>query len=441
MNTLFDRVQAMGRGEGLRAQMIRGVLGVGGLKLLSLPLTLAATILLARGLGPEGYGQYTFVMAVISILAMPFGPGLGELVTREVSKYHHAEDWSLFRGLLRRAHQWVIAGSGLMVLLIAVIAANQAAWRVDGHWTLLFIASVMLPLLGLNALRTSTLRGLRHVFHAQLPELLAQPGLHLLFAGGLLLAGILNPATALVSKIAAAAACFLLGAWLLRRLSPTDINEAEPAYRNTEWGRALVPFTLLVAVSTLNGQIGILTLGWLGTDAGVAALRVAQSGATLVALSLTVVNVVIGPHIARAYRDGDRNRLQQLSRHSARAALAVALPISLLLIFMGEPIIHLVFGEAYANSATWPLAILAVAQLVNVAFGSVGLFLVMCGFERETLAGQIIALLVNALIAVVLIPPFGAVGAALAVAAGLVTWNAVLGFMLIRRLGLRPSVL
>lgn len=430
-----------GSSNSLRAQLVRGAMSVGGLKLLSLPLTLAVSVLLARALGPEGYGQYVFVMAVISLLALPFGPGLGQLITREVAKYHHGEEWGLFRGLLRRASQWITAGSVLIVLVIVIIAVAKAEWRVSDRWTLLLIASLMLPLLGLNALLFSTLRGLRHVFHAQFPELLTRPGLHLIFAGGLLLAGLLNPATALVSQLVATAAAFLLGARLLRQRCPMPLNLAAPDYRDAEWGKAVLPFILLAAAGTLNSEIGILALGWLGTNADVAALRVAQSGAVLVAFSLTVVNLVIGPHITRAYRDQDRERLQRLSTQSARAALAVALPIALPLIFLGGPIIHLIYGESYANSATWPLAILTVSQLVNVAFGSVGLFLTMSGFEQDTLYGQIIALMVNVLVAVILVPPFGAVGAALSVAIGLLVWNVVLTTRFVQRLRLRPSAL
>lgn len=433
------RAFKLGHGEGLRAQLIRGAMGVGGLQLLYQPLTLAASIILARGLGPEGYGQYVFVMAVISILALPIGPGLGQLVTREVASYQHGEEWGLFRGMLRRAHQFVALGSALMVSGVVIASVRNAEWAMNDRWTLLFIASLLLPLIGLNALRSSVLRGLRHVFQAQLPELLARPGLHLLISSALLAFGMLNPATALVGQIAAMGLAFLLGAWILRRYRPHEVSEAAPAYRHSEWTRAILPFALLAAVGTMNGLIGILVLGWMGTDEDMAILRVAMSGAMLVQLSLTIVNLVIAPHIARAHRENDKARLQKLSRQTARAALAVSLPIALPLIFIGGPIIDLVFGEAYAVKSTCPLAILAVGQLVSVAFGSVGMFLTMSGYERDTLNGQIIALAVNAVSAVILIPIFGVVGAALSVAIGLLTWNSVLAIKFIQRLKLRPT--
>ena len=147
-----ETLHAVMRGGGLKVQLIRGAVGVGGLKLLSLPLTLAASILLARGLGPEGYGQYAFIMAVMTMLSLPIGRGLGQLITREVAKYQHAQAWGLLRGLLRRAHQWVFAGSILIILLLAGLAVEQAVWRVDDRWTLLLLAAFMLPLMGLNAL-------------------------------------------------------------------------------------------------------------------------------------------------------------------------------------------------------------------------------------------------------------------------------------------------
>ena len=442
MNTaVIRRLLAVGQGDGLRAQLVRGAMGVGGLKLLSLPLTLTTSILLARALGPQGYGQYAFVMAVIALLALPIGPGLGQLVTREVARYHHGEDWSLFRGLLRRAHQWILLGSVVMIGAVAIVAGHNAAWAVDDRWTLLFMASLMLPLLGLNALRSHTLRGLRYVFQAQLPELLARPAFHLVFAGVLLVGGALTPATALGSQIAATGLAFLLGAWLLARYWPAQVKVADPDYRHGEWARALLPFTLMAAVSTLNAQIGILALGWLGTDEDVAVLQVAQQGALLVVLSMTIVNLVIGPHITRAHREGDKARLQQLSRQSSRAALAVALPIALAFILLGKPILLFVYGEAYAATVTWPLAILAFGQLVNVAFGSVGTFLTMSGYERDTLTGQIIALVVNGAAAVALIPFLGVIGAAIAVTTGLLTWNVVLAAKFVQRFQLRPTAL
>jgi O-antigen/teichoic acid export membrane protein len=159
----------------------------------------------------------------------------------------------------------------------------------------------------------------------------------------------------------------------------------------------------------------------------------------LVMLSLTIINTVTAPHVTRAFRDGNKVVLQKISKQSARAALAVSLPIALPLLFMAEPIIHLLFGEAYIESVRWPLFFLVLAQLINVAFGSVGLFLVMAGYERDALAVQVLALFIVIFSGLLLIPLDGVIGAALSVSIGLVMWNILLAIIFFKRLELRPS--
>jgi len=435
----FQRLSSRVRGGGLKAQLIRGVFGVGGLKLLSLLLTLCTSVLLARGLGPEGYGKYAFVLSIVTMLALPVGPGIAQLVTREVAKHNHGGEWGLLRGALRRAHQWSVIGSAVIVVLIVSIFFNRASWTVDDRWTMLIFATAMLPLLGLNSIRNATLRGFGKASLSQVPEQLIRPGLHLLIAFCLLLFNEINPTSALVSQIVATSIAFWLGTLILLRLKPTEVGQSLPMYKDREWAYAILPFVLMTAVSTFNSHIGVLVLGVMGSDEGVAGFRIAVSGAMIVALSLVIVNVVIGPQIVRAHRDQDIVRLQRLSKLSARGALAVALPLALAFVFWGGQIVSLVYGETYKDMVTLPLVILAIGQLISVAFGSVGLLLTMSGFERHTLIGQIIALMVNALACLLFVPILGATGAAVAVSLSLITWNVILAVSVFRKVGIRPS--
>lgn len=439
----LSRLIASGQGGGLRAQLLRGGIGVGALKVLSLLLTLLATILLARGLGPENFGQYAFVIALITTLSIPLASAMMQLTTRETAWLHQAGEEQRIRTLLRWANRHVWIGSGVIVATVGGIAAWMAQWRVDDLWTLLLIGLVALPLLGLNAVRSGILAGLRRVVLGQFSTLFIQPLVLLIIAGVLLLVGDLNPATAVGAFIFGAAFAFIAGAVLLEHAFPGDKAVPEPldAVQSKQWRRAWMPFTLLVAASTLNSQIGILLLGWLSSDEQVAAMQVADRGAMLVLLSLAVVNLVINPHISQVYRSGDKTRLQELSRHSARIALLVALPVALTLIFFGGAILKIVFGTEYAEIATLPLAILAIGQLINVAFGSVGMLLVMSGYEVQSLIGQTVALMVIMVIGLMFSPFLGAIGASIAITIGFIVWNGVLAFKVFQILGIRPGVI
>jgi len=439
--SIINRILAANKGVGLRNRLVRGAIGVGSLKLISLPLSLSLSVLLARALGPEGFGRYSFIISVIAIISLPLDKGMQQFITREVATYYYDEKWNLFKGLIFWSHQRVLLGSLLLTIIFGSLAIYHARWMVDDRWTLMIVSLFLLPFLGLNALRSACLRGLSFVVYAQLPELIIKPGFQLIFVIFLLEIGLLNPATAIFGQAMSVCCAFIIGAFLLRRRKPPQLLTATPEYKNKNWTRAWIPFTLLMAASMFNNQVSILFLGWFGTDVQVAALRVADQGAHLVMLSLAIVNLVIAPHITNAYKLDNKQRIQQLSRKSARVAFWVALPIAIPLIFFGEPIVELIFGVEYIELSVAPLAILTAAQLINVSFGSVGLFLSMSGFERDTLVGQIVALIFNALFAIILIPRMGAEGAAYAAALGLIIWNCILAIKVYQRLKVRPGII
>ena len=56
------------QGEGLSAHLVRGVLGGLGLRVVGRGLGLVTSILLARLLGAEGYGVYTYALVLVALL-------------------------------------------------------------------------------------------------------------------------------------------------------------------------------------------------------------------------------------------------------------------------------------------------------------------------------------------------------------------------------------
>jgi O-antigen/teichoic acid export membrane protein len=326
--------------------------------------------------------------------------------------------------------------------LVGGVAVWKAQWQLDDRWTLILMGLTALPFLGFNGVRSGILAGLNRVVWAQFSEMLIRPLTLVLLASLLFALGLLNSVTALMAFAISAIIAFAVGVVFLKRAFKKgyDSDFVVTTEEARHWRRAWLAFILLVAASKLNAQIGILLLGWLSADDQVAAMQVAEKGAMLVAFSLAVVNLVIGPHITRVYRVGDKQRLQLLSRQSARAALVVALPIALAMIFFGKHILTLALGVEYAEIATTPLMILAIGQLFNVSFGSVGLLLTMSGHEKYTLYGQTSALLINVIVAILLIPNFGAIGAAVSASVGVFVWNLLMAIQVIRKLSVRPSI-
>lgn len=425
----------------LRRQLIKSFIAVGVMRLISLPVGLLTSIILARILGPKAFGQYAFVMALLPLLALPVAGGVPQLLTREVAKYSHTGQWPLYRGVIRSANLWVIFIS-LMVLAIYLIGRTFAGWPPnEGKWSLIGIIILMVPINGLNAVRNGAIKGLGFPAYSELPTLLIQPLILLAAYTTLAVLECLTLRVALWTQVFAGAAIFIIATILFLRIRPDAFLAHQPIYEAKKWVFSLYPFTLIVLAATLNTQVGIVLLGLLGTDEAVAAMQVGERGAYLVALALFIVNMVISPHIVKTYRDGDKYKLQKLSRQSARGAFFIALPIGLILIFFGKSLIFFSFGEEYVSISYFPLVILVVAQLFNVFFGSVGQFLSMTGHEKDTLKGQFFALFANFATCAIFIPFYGVMGAAIGVSTGIIVWNVLLSILVFKRLKIRPSLI
>lgn len=423
----------------LKRKLIKSFMGVGAMRLMSMPLALATSIILARTLGAEKFGQYAFIMALIPLVALPVSGGLPQLLTREIATFVHSGSWRLYRGALRAAHVWVLLIAIVVLLGYRLLSTGFDLIPLTGKWALLPVALLLVPLHGLAGVRIGAIKGLGFPAYAEIPDQLIQPTLLLALFFILTWQGMLHLEVAIWCQVIAAAIVFFVASLMFFRIHPHEARGVTPSYRLMHWKSALLPFSMIALVSTLNSQVAIVVLGTLGSDEQVAAMRIAERGGQLVGMSLTLVNMVIAPYIVRAYRDGDIRLLEKLARKSARGCFFLSIPVAVLLVLSGQRLIEIAFGAEYSESAYPPLIIIALGQIINVFFGSVANLLSMSGHERDTLKGQALAVLINFILCLILIPYLGAVGAAIGVAVGIVSWNMLLHYMVKQRIGIKSS--
>jgi O-antigen/teichoic acid export membrane protein len=131
-------------------------------------------------------------------------------------------------------------------------------------------------------------------------------------------------------------------------------------------------------------------------------------------------------------------QLQTMTTKSARIILLLSLPFAIILITSGKYILF-IFGEEFTTGYDI-LIILSIGQLFNAAMGSVGLLLTMTHHEKDMLWGIVIGFAINIILNIVLIPLYGAVGAALAVTIYAFIWNTIFGIFVYKRIGIVPSI-
>ncbi|WP_414430032.1 flippase [Alcanivorax sp. IL3] len=410
---------------------------VGSLKLISLGLGFLTSMVVARWLGPENYGHYVFLTSVMSVMALPLYGGMPALLVREIVKIRIEKNWALLHGLKKRVSQAIILGSSIIFILLISFFIVDAEFGTKSADYLLLVAFPLAPLMALNGTRSAMLRGFNKIFYSQVPDQIIKPFAHLSVLSFLAFTGLMTVTWALTSLIFATLTAFIFGSLVLKTQMESVPTVALKKYETLVWLKSLMPFTAIAAIYTINNQAAILFLGWLSEPSEVGFFRIADRMGQIIVLALTVANIISGPQIAKFAKMKNYCGIEKTARHSVRLALAIASPVIIIYYFFGEALIKLAFGSEYEGSVWILLMIIAVGQFVNVFFGSVGNVLNMTGNERFSLVGMILGLVTNVVLAVILIPKYHAIGAALACSAGIIVWNITLAVFVKRQLNIR----
>ena len=381
--------------------------------------------------------MFSFFISLVAMLAIPVSGGLPVLLTREVASYARAENWSAYRGLVATAHLWVLS----MATIMSIGLLCWWFYSANAQTAAFLFVAMMLPLLGFDAIRNGVLKGLGHPALSEAPASLLHPALLVVGYLGLAAFELASVENAQWWYLAAMVMAVLVGIIFLLRARPAD---AGGVARNTEeirrWRNGLLPLALIVATTTLAAQIVIVMLGVMGNHEAVAYLRVAQRAAELVVLPLLIMNSIIAPYFVNALQSGSRDELREVARHSARLTFAVSLPVAASLILFGSQILALTFGPSYAVSAYTPMLILISAQLLSASMGASAYLLAMSGNDRLSLLSQVLGLLSLFALTVLLVPQHSAIGAAYAVAAGILVPQFVNAVLIFRKLGIRTWI-
>jgi O-antigen/teichoic acid export membrane protein len=228
--------------------------------------------------------------------------------------------------------------------------------------------------------------------------------------------------------------------WLLfQNCLPGEVYTASPRIEYWSCLRAASPFLLTQLIYVATEKSSMLILGMTAALREVGIFALSSSLAMLLALPLTTANTIISGRVAHLHKCGQKAELQRLFGSAVRLCLLVTAPLALLQIIWGDKILGLL-GDDFA-SGFLTLRILAFGQIFNVAAGSVGVALNMSGHTQETVRGTAYSSVLGLLLCALLIPRFGAPGAALAQSIAVIAFNVFLTVKVRQKLDLDPSIL
>lgn len=410
-------------------------MGLFGVKIVGSIAGFFMSIVLARVLGSEGYGEYAFVFSLLAF-ALPFALlGLSQLLTREIASSYATRDWGLVRGLLIRPGQMVIV-SVAIVGIVGLGFLLAVDWEDPIDLSIYVFALLAMFLIAQESVLSGQLRGLLEVTKASLPRTVVRP---LVFVGALLLGNAMvssvSPSTAMLLQALAALIAVIVSFAFLRHTVRRKVQPAAPVFLTRRWLRDGVPFMLYDGLYAAGTQLPIIILGLVQSDEMVGWFRVAVSFSALTQFFLGLFAAVVQPEFAQLHALGDRAELQRLTTKVIRLSLLATLPISALFVAFGLPLLEWIYGPEYA-SAYPALVVLVIVQLISVALGPVGILLTMTRNERYAVQALGLYAAVAALGSIALTPAFGALGAAIAHGISILVLEVTMAYRVSQRLSL-----
>ena len=410
------------------------------------------TWLVARGLGAEQAGAFFAATAAFVLVG-----GVAKLGTQTGLVYWlarlRATDRPHLLGACLRTALVPVTGLavGLAVAMwfgapaIAHTTAGQAGHVVAEHTLGLRVLAVFLPVAALtDALLTGT-RGYREMRPTVVLDRIVRSALQLAGAGALGIAALWT-STSLPAYALAWVTPYLpvavLSAYALRRTYRAGARGVRPSRRaeRVELRRDFWRFTgprALASVAQLALQrVDVLLVAALAGLVPAAIYAVAGRFVVLIQFANQGISQSVQPRLVEALATGDTRAANELYQTATGWLVLVTWPINLLVITFA-PVYLGLFGDDYRTGAN-VVVVLACAMLVATGCGMVDMVLAMAGRTSWNLVNVLIALGMTVCLDVLLIPRFGALGAAIGLACA-VTANNLLPLVQVgRSAGLHP---
>lgn len=412
-----------------------------GIKFFSAFFAFLNGILLARILSVKDFGIYILAFTTLTVLTVPVSLGLPNLITRYISKYEVYEDKPAIKGLLIKTN--IFVAITCLLVYILVFASYFVWWKkYDVIFTETFIyALIGLPFIALGSLRSAALRGLKFVVLGQLPDTFLRNFLFFLGISFFSILGYkLSPQSAILLLTAATIISFFVGYYFLQIKLLNSLKHIKPIFKSKEWLKESIPFTLTSGIEVIKSKSLTYILAIFGSLEAVAIFEVATRSSALISFTLDGLNSAIAPYISAAFEKKNMESLQRIVTKTTRIVFVFALPVALIFIIGGKPLLDFLYGMEY-SVAYWPLVILCLGHLVNAFTGSAGIVLNMTGHQGYLSKNLAIMMVLMLISSIPLVMKYDVVGASIAFSAIFILQNITWVLYIRKNLGINTTIL
>jgi len=423
----LDRAKRAAKADVTRKQIRGSSLLLAG-KFLSVGINFASQVLVVRYLSTTDYGAWVYALSMVALCQGFASLGLDRAITRFVPIYHEKHEYDKLFGAILLVFGSILITGVLVIASFYAFPAQIARLTNENQQplVLLFIMIFLVPievvdglLIGLFASFSSP----RAIFFR---KHVLGPGLKLLV---ILLLVLWRSDIAflaygyLIASVIGVLICF----WVLVRLLRSQGLLRELRFKDLKIpAREIFAFTIPMMTSDLLTVVmhsaDALLLGYFKDMTEVALYRVVLPAAALNKIVMISFGLLYTPLAARLFAKGNYAGINDLYWRTAIWMTVLSFPVFALTFSMARPLTVFLYGPRYQQSSVI-LAILSLGYYFSVALGFNGLTLKVLGKVRYVVIINVLALVTNLALNLLLIPAYGAVGAAIGTAGTMIVHN------------------
>ena len=406
-------------------------------KLAAAAITYGFTLLLARLMSPDSFGQVVFFLNAAVLMAVVGARG------QQLALLRFLPGLTGFGQHRRFAATWLVAAkrarTGTLLVTAAFVALAflvRQAGGLNGFSTAtILLGGALILAVGWVDFLAHFARALGRIQLSLWPkELLWRSFAGLAVLALAMIVGRTGLNAELVLTILAASLA-LLCVIVRATLGLGRLPNIPPAPPHAGWADSRTPFWVNSVSNVFLANADVVAVGLLfgATEAGIYFL--ANRLAMLLAFFMVAHNVVLAPAVSRRFHQGQLPQIETIACRAARKMTVPTIALGVVLVGMADPILAL-FGPNFATAAP-VLWVLVAAGIVNAATGPSDILLNLCGKERVAMRVSLASLVLSTVLIAGLGMANGPLGVALAVLVATCARKAMYGIALWQHLAMR----
>jgi O-antigen/teichoic acid export membrane protein len=385
-------------------------------------------VLIVRYLSKSDYGAFAFVLSLVSLGSSLAVFGFEKTVTRYIPMYQERGEYHKVFGSLIMMVSAVFSLGFFLVLLVFGLRGWIATSVVPDPLAvqLLLLLIFLTPIQAMDSLLVGMLAIFSKPSSIFFRRYVLGPSLRLLVV--ILLIVFQKDVYFLSTGFIAAGT---LGILIYYGILIHDLRKEE-SWKHFSLQKIKIPvkeifgFSIPLFTSSfvfmVRTHLVIILLEYFRGTLDVAAYRAVQPVSDLNTTVVQSFALLFMPSMARLYARKDHEGIDNLYWQSAVWIAVISFPIFLLTFSLAQPLTVLLFGERYAQSG-WIMAVLAFGYYFNAALGFNADTLRIYGRLRYTVVVDFVVTFICLGLSMIIIPQYGAMGAAIVTCATLVLYN------------------